>query len=69
MEILDLIYQVFEELEKAKEDQNTEMIEEKNRELDDLRVMLSKSLSVQGVTEKRICCLTEKNFPPGRLSI
>ena len=54
MEILDLIYEVFEELEKAKKDQDLEVIEEKNKELDNLRIRLSRSLSVQGVSEKKI---------------
>ena len=54
MEILDLIYEVFEELEVAKKSHDLEAIKEKNKELDDLRVQLSRSLSVQGVSEKKI---------------
>lgn len=37
---MDLIYQVFDDLNRAKEEQNSELVKKKEIELDDLRVKL-----------------------------
>jgi hypothetical protein len=48
VEILDRIYEVFAQLEKAKEDQDVFKIEEKERELDLLRSDLAKASKHRG---------------------
>lgn len=48
VEILDRIYEVFAQIEKAKKDQDIFMIEEKEKELDLLRKELSKASNYRG---------------------
>jgi len=48
VEILDRIYEVFAQLEKAKKDQDVFKIEEKERELDLLRSELTKASKHKG---------------------
>jgi hypothetical protein len=37
METIDLIYEVFEEIRKAEENQDSELLEKKKKQLEDLR--------------------------------
>lgn len=41
METIDLIYEVFEEIKKAEENQDSELLEKKRKQLEDLRSELA----------------------------
>ena len=51
---MDLIYQIFAEIEKAKIEEDYIKIEDKQRELDALRVQLHCFLKRRGITERSL---------------